>query len=206
MMRATRWKTHKYGPAPMSTMRIAVLAIFSALVLSGCTTSPGDAGDLDPTIIGDERKGHPLEGMAAPAYSAYDLDGEPVALADYLGRPVLFHIWATWCTVCEGEEPILADLYDEYGDVVEFVMVSIDSRSYESDLREETAQWPYTNWWDPSDDVRPLFQVSYQPVSIFIDANGTIESVWQGQRADKTTLRSDPDAARAILDRLVAQA
>lgn len=175
----------------------------TAILLAGCMTSPTT---VDPEIVGSERKGHPLEGMAAPAYTAQDLDGNPVSLADHLGKPVLFHIWATWCFVCEGEEPTLEDLYAAYGQSVDFVMVSIDVRSDEDDLRKETAQWPYQNWWDPDDEVRPLFQVSYQPVTIFIDADGTIDSVWQGQRADKTTLRSDPDAARAILDRLVAQA
>ncbi len=185
----------------MSSMRFLVLA---AILLAGCMTSPGDT--VDQGAIGPERKGHPLEGTAAPAYAAQDLEGNDVSLSDHLGRPVLFHIWASWCTVCEAEEPILAELYDRYGDDVAFVSVSIDGTSYEDAMRAEARDWPYENWWDPDDEVRPLFQVSYQPVTIFIAGDGTIDSVWQGQRADHTTLRSDPGAARAILDRLVAQA
>ncbi len=153
-------------------MRIPILAVALAVFAAGCMTTP--ASDLAP---GEQRTGHGIEGSDAPAYTAQDLDGNNVSLADHLGTPVLFHIWASWCSVCEGEEPELARLYDEYGDVVDFVMVSIDSRAYESAMRGEAAQWPYENWWDPEDRVRPLFNVEYQPVTIFIGADGSVDSV-----------------------------
>lgn len=148
------------------------------------------------------RTGHPLEGMAAPAYSASRLDGGTESLADHAGRPVLLHIWASWCTVCEGEEATLDALYAEHGDRVDFVMVSIDGPGYEDAMRAEASQWPYGSLWDPDDEIRPLFGVSYQPVTIFIDGNGTVDTVWQGQRADRTTLRAQPELAGEILARL----
>ncbi len=44
---------------------------------------------------------------AAPSLVGRDLDGKGVTLADFRGKPVLVHFWATWCGVCEAESGTL---------------------------------------------------------------------------------------------------
>lgn len=36
------------------------------------------------------------------------LDGEPVLLSDYGGRPMVVNVWASWCPPCRREMPLLA--------------------------------------------------------------------------------------------------
>ena len=51
------------------------------------------------------------EGDRAPAFSLQTLDGRTVSLADFRGKVVMVHFWATWCPPCVEEMPMLEQLY-----------------------------------------------------------------------------------------------
>lgn len=53
----------------------------------------------------------PVVGALAPAFTALNVDGEPVALAALAGSPVVLNFWATWCGPCEAELPALQAVY-----------------------------------------------------------------------------------------------
>ena len=60
----------------------------------------------------------PLPDLALTA-----LDGSPVGLGDYAGRPVVLNMWATWCPPCRREMPVLERAQGAYPDV-SFVLVN----------------------------------------------------------------------------------
>lgn len=43
-----------------------------------------------------------------PELSLRDIDGQPVALQDLAGKPLVINLWATWCPPCRREMPVLA--------------------------------------------------------------------------------------------------
>lgn len=43
-----------------------------------------------------------------PEISLRDIDGQPVALQDLTGKPLVVNLWATWCPPCRREMPVLA--------------------------------------------------------------------------------------------------
>lgn len=59
----------------------------------------------DPTKVPS-----PLIGKPAPAFALPALDGSTLALAQFQGKPVLVNFWASWCTPCLQEHPLLMEL------------------------------------------------------------------------------------------------
>src|SRR5580765_7352769 len=43
-----------------------------------------------------------------------DAAGRPHALKEWLGKPVAFNFWATWCAPCLEEVPLLVDFYAKF--------------------------------------------------------------------------------------------
>jgi len=68
--------------------------------------------------------------MAAPTafaieYEWKDSAGSVKSLADYKGKPIILHFWASWCPPCRNEMPELEAWSKEHGDV-ELVVVTLD--------------------------------------------------------------------------------
>ena len=85
-------------------LTLAILAGFFAWSL---------ASGRDPASIGSALVGRPAPRLAAPSLRS----GEP-ALADALlhsGKPVLVNFFASWCTPCLAEQPLLERLANKDG-------------------------------------------------------------------------------------------
>ena len=52
------------------------------------------------------------------------LNSEKLNLSQSEGKVILINFWATWCPPCVAEMPELQELYDTYGDKVDFYFVT----------------------------------------------------------------------------------
>jgi cytochrome c biogenesis protein CcmG/thiol:disulfide interchange protein DsbE len=126
----------------------------------------------------------PLLGHSAPRLAIQTLDGRQVRVWE-LQKPVVVNFWASWCTTCVDELPVLsngsaahpgvafvgADMQDTIGGVQGF---------------EQRHSHPYP--------VGPIVAGSYQsygvvglPVTFFIDAQGRVVASFAGP-LDASTL------------------
>jgi thiol-disulfide isomerase/thioredoxin len=66
------------------------------------------------------------EKKLAPAFSLKGLDGNPVSLSDFRGKPVLVTFWATWCGTCQEEMPVLEKFSQGKRDQLAILLIAID--------------------------------------------------------------------------------
>ena len=60
--------------------------------------------------------------FSLPAVELRDLEGNPVNLNQFSGKPLVVNAWATWCPPCRRELPTLVQAANDYPDVA-FVFV-----------------------------------------------------------------------------------
>ncbi len=62
----------------------------------------------------------------APAFTLNGLNGKPINLSDYKGKPVLITFWATWCDSCKEELPVLEKFWIGKKDQLALLLIAID--------------------------------------------------------------------------------
>lgn len=147
-------------------MLAVILPVVVAVALAGAWT--GAAGLLSPVLrVGDR----------APDISVADLNGQPIRLADFAGRPVIVNFWASWCLPCREEFPLLAAALEEHADIG-LVVIGIVYRDRSEAARafadQMGANWPLA--MDPAETVARAYGVYGPPESWLIAPDGTVVS------------------------------
>lgn len=97
------------------------------------------------------------------------LTGAPRALPD--GKPVVIHVWATWCGVCKVEEPNVKALADD-ARVISIASMSGHPSLVARYVREHGL--PYEVLSDPNGDLAHALGVSAFPTTLFVNADGVV--------------------------------
>jgi cytochrome c-type biogenesis protein len=145
-------------------------------------------------------KGPVRVGQAAPALTVTDVDGHQLNLRDLRGRPVLINFWATWCTPCRQELPLIVSAYRAHR-LEGFAVVAVDYeespqtvKKFWTDLGLEPA--PFL---DPDGKVAAAYGVGLSssglPVSVFVGRDGRVSAF--------APWALDPDFLSAQLKRIL---
>jgi len=129
-------------------------------------------------------------GAPAPDFELIDLNGAVINLSDYHGQVVLINFWATWCSPCRAEMPVLQDRYERYADQG-FEILAV---SEVATLREVMAYrlelgLSFPIMIDASERVQSLYRIWSFPTSFIVDRDGIIRyihfgSMWGSQLDD----------------------
>lgn len=141
-------------------MRLAALsALLAALALSA------DAPKADVTL--------------------QDAGGRKVRLRDLRGKPVVLNFWATWCSPCNAEMPMLVELEKEYSARgVLFIGASLDDAKTKARVPAFVAEHRivFPVWHSATaDDLDHLKLGVAAPATAFLDAEGRIFARILGQ-------------------------
>lgn len=117
-------------------------------------------------------------GRPAPAFELDDLAGRRVSSEDLRGRPTVINFWASWCTECRKEHPLLMRAHDQWGDRVQFLgIVYQDSAANARRFLTERGERPrstYSNLMDPDARTAIDFGVYGVPETFFVDRAGRV--------------------------------
>ena len=115
-------------------------------------------------------------GDRAPDFSLENLAGHSVRLADYHGKPVLLHFWATWCKPCVKELPEIEAGYKALHDQG-FTVLAINVGDDKADVREFVNRLGLTFpvLLDPEWRTAERYNVTGLPISIFVSGQGIVQ-------------------------------
>lgn len=123
-------------------------------------------------------------GYPAPAIALETLDGSTASLEDYRGHPVVLNYWATWCTPCREEMPLLADFEARYApDLVVLGLNYGEGKDTVTAFVEENAI-PFRILLDPAQTTGADYMVRGFPTTYFIDKEGILRSMHIGQLSE----------------------
>jgi len=106
-----------------------------------------------------------------PSYYFEDLElhalsGEEKSLYDYEGELIILNFWATWCTYCEQEMPLLDALHQQEGISVIAIDVGEDADTVQKYVDRYGYEMDF--YLDEENELASTFGVSAFPTSIFI--------------------------------------
>ena len=162
-----------YGPLTRWRRAMVILGL-SVTLVSACGRGDAATGAANESlgllvIAAGER-------TVAPAINGAALTGGSISLTDYQGKLVVLNAFASWCTPCQRELPVLVAAAKAYPNV-QFLGLDVkdDDEAARGFLAAEGATYPVIK--DPNGELLNQFTMnptSGLPVTFFIDEQGRL--------------------------------
>jgi peroxiredoxin len=142
--------------------------------------------ELSTPIVADIETGEGTgveAGDSAPNFVLLDLEGNPVSLADFRGRPVIVNFWASWCAPCAVEMPELQAAYEEYQEdgLVILALNQDESAETARAFFYNDMELTFTPLLDEDSIVAGLYtSIDVLPTTYFISTDGVVTAVQLG--------------------------
>lgn len=154
---------------------LAVVALLAyGLVSRGPDTS------IDSQLAAGKRPASPAAAFQPLA------GGRPVSLGAYRGRVVVLNFWASWCTPCQDETPLL-ERWHKRLDSRRATVVGVDVLDVRGDAQAFTRKYgvTYPQLRDGDGSTLKRFDVVGYPETIVLDRSGRIAASARGPVDDR---------------------
>lgn len=100
-------------------------------------------------------------------------------------KPALINFWATWCPPCRMEMPGLQNLYEEFGDKVDFVMVNLgETKETIQDFLVENEVYTFPIGYDEKESYGTKFSIVGIPTTYIIGKDKVLKNYVIGAREE----------------------
>lgn len=129
----------------------------------------------------------------AISFAGESLDGEPLAVEDFRGKPTVVVVWWSGCPPCRKEAPWVVGAADELGDDVHFVGINIrDSGTAQARAYERKFGVEFPSFSSPGGEAMLAFPGVLGPRTIpafvVLDADGRVAASILGSLPSQQTL------------------
>jgi len=147
--------------------------------------NPGFAAADDSDDGADSQK-------KAPSFEARTIQGDTVSLKSYLAeeKPFVVYFSASWCPICAKNRPVLENVYQDYKDKLNLVMISIDPTDTKKVMKRLAEKEGLTYPIVPgSPEIMRDFGVTSQATTVGVTPEGHISFIKQMTALSETEYR-----------------
>lgn len=110
-------------------------------------------------------------------------DGDKTTLDDLINenqQPIVVNLWATWCTPCLEEMPVLQAAHEARSDQIRFVGINISDSPTRAAQRATELGITYLQGRDPNGEFSSALTTVGLPVTAFVDRQGELVEIHHG--------------------------
>ncbi len=134
-----------------------------------------DSASAAPGVLADE----------LPVIALDQLGGEPAALSNWVGQPLVINFWATWCAPCLREIPLLMAFQDtQPEDGAQIIGIAVDrADAVEKFAATQGFNYPVLVGQSDAMELAGGFGTDFfaLPFTVFADATGRVLAVHTGE-------------------------
>lgn len=167
-----------------------VLAVIAVVFIGGLhpaavNEEAGEPAGLEnaPAQVSLPAGGPPLETGDRPYdFTLADVDGNPVSLNTFIGRPLIINYWATWCGPCRIEMPHLQNTFEtRQADNLALLALNQDETAPEIEAFYDEFGLTFPALLDEGSRTSENYGVGrILPTTFFINAQGEITAIHRG--------------------------
>jgi cytochrome c biogenesis protein CcmG, thiol:disulfide interchange protein DsbE len=159
-----------------------LVAVLLAALLAGCSGAPDDPAPATPAAalhsVLDPCPDQPDEPAAGsrtlPAMTLDCLGGGELDLGKAPGTPTVVNLWASWCTPCREELPVIQEFADAAAGEVQVVGVISKDGVPQADSFASDAGVTFPGAFDGEGRLMAELGLPGLPATYFLDAGGTL--------------------------------